>query len=399
MGLDSTTVAAVLLDAKGDQLGSKDGNVEAVPTPGEYLRQQLEDRGWVQEEFAEILGRDRKTVSELVRGARGITAAMARDLEAATGTPAKRWLELEAAHQLSQVDGSPDVAHRAQLYEKAPVREMVKRGWIEETDDSNELEQRLLRFFGMASLDDDPRFAAHRARKSTSYGEDMTPAQWAWLFRAKQLAEATRANNYTPRRFEEALGTLRQLLLSPTELRRVPGILAEGGVRLVIVQHLSGTKIDGACFWLNKKSPVVALSLRYDRIDYFWYTLLHELGHVSAEDGRGGEPLPLDVGFSDEPRDAIEASEKAADAFASAFLVDPAEIEDFILRVAPLYSPRRILGFSKRIKVHPGIVVGQLQHLNELSYKQYRSLLTKVRDTVINSALTDGWGFSPVLVP
>ena len=153
------------------------------------------------------------------------------------------------------------------------------------------------------------------------------PAQWAWLFRARQLAEAVRAVNYTQSRLDVALEQLQRLLLSPTTVSSIPAILAEAGVRLVIVEALVGTKIDGACFWLNKKSPVVALSMRYDRIDYFWHTLMHELGHVHAGHGRGGEPCPIDMGFSDPDAEKGNkpASEIVADEFASSFLVDSEE--------------------------------------------------------------------------
>lgn len=374
--------------------------VDKVIRPGDRVRELLEERGWTQADLATILGGDPKAPNEIIRGRRSITPKTAQGLAAAFGTTtAKYWLDLEAAYQLTQIDHNGEgIAKKARIFEKAPIREMVKRGWIAETSDPEELERRILSFFDVGHLDEEPRFARHSARKSTSYG-DVTPAQWAWLFRARQLAEAVQATNFTEARLQAALEEIRQLLLSPSEIYRIPAILANCGVRLIIVEALPGTRIDGACFWLNARSPVVALSMRFDRIDYFWHTLMHELGHVSAGDGRGDDLCPLDIGFGDDeeqPPDKPE-SERAADSFASSFLVDREELRDFIVRVSPLYSPSRIMGFSKRIKVHPGIVIGQLQFLGELSYRQYRTLLTKAREVVTKSALTDGWGFAPVL--
>jgi HTH-type transcriptional regulator/antitoxin HigA len=67
-------------------------------------------------------------------------------------------------------------------------------------------------------------------------------------------------------------------------------------------------------------------------------------------------------------------------------------MEDLITRISPLYTKPRITGFATRLGVHPGIVVGQLQHKREIDWSQYREFLAKVRDTMTQAALTDGWG-------
>lgn len=76
--------------------------------------------------------------------------------------------------------------------------------------------------------------------------------------------------------------------MSSDSVRQVPGVLANAGVRFLIVEILPTTRIDGVCLWLDASSPVVALSLRYDRIDAFWHTLLHECAHVKYKDGLTG---------------------------------------------------------------------------------------------------------------
>ena len=72
--------------------------------------------------------------------------------------------------------------------------------------------------------------------------------------------------------------------------------------------------------------------------------------------------------------------------------VPRAELENFIARVRPLYSKLKIRGFAAVAKVHPGIVVGQLQHRGQISYAHNREMLAKVRDILTNTTLTDGWG-------
>ena len=91
---------------------------------------------------------------------------------------------------------------------------------------------------------------------------------------------------YSPKAVSTALPKLKALLGAREQARKVPRILAESGIRYVIVESLATAKIDGACFWLNNSSPVIAMTLRYDRIDNFWFVLRHELEHVLRQDGR-----------------------------------------------------------------------------------------------------------------
>ncbi len=380
-------------------MGEAESTGRVVP-PGEYLRQELERRGWTQAEFATILGRHPKAVNEIVVGKRSITPRTAQELSLALGTSAKYWLNLENEYQLSQLDPENEsIAKRAELFDAAPVVEMTRRGWIEPTKDADELERRLLGFFGIGSLEEQPTLWPHSARKSTPYRE-VTWAQWAWLYRARQLARALQAEAFTDAHLERGLSQLRLCLHHVQEVRKVPEILASAGVRFVIVEPLSGIKVDGACFWLDKRSPVVAVSLRYDRVDWFWHTLMHEIGHVKARDGLTGEIQTVDVDLVGETPVYTEdrpASEKAADDFAAAFLVDQEQLKDFIVRVGPLYSQKRILGFANRLHVHPGVVVGQLQHLGEISFAHSRAMLERIRSILTGTALTDGWGSTPVI--
>ena len=94
---------------------------EAFP-PGEYIRDELEARGWTQSDLAEILGRSRPKINELIKGKRAITLRTARELAAAFGTSAEVWLNLETQWQLWRShtrDQSAEnmVAHRARLRE------------------------------------------------------------------------------------------------------------------------------------------------------------------------------------------------------------------------------------------------------------------------------------------
>jgi HTH-type transcriptional regulator/antitoxin HigA len=356
--------------------------------PGDFLREELEERGWSQADLAEILGRPSAAVNEVIRGRRRITPDTATGLAAALGTSPEFWMNLEAAYQLWQVRSidADSVSQRAQLYAKVPVRDMVRRGWIEPSKNIKVLEGRVLDFLGVSSITEEPMVFQHAARKSSSYAA-ITPAQTAWLLRARQLAQTVQAGRYSTQSSDRALVRLRELLHAPQEVRHVSRILSEAGVRLVIVEPLSGGKIDGATFWLDKSAPVIALTMRYDRLDYYWFTLLHELSHVRS----GEEVLDSEISMTRAGTDKPEG-ERRADEFASRFLIEPQQMDNFIARVRPLYSTRRIEGFARTILVHPAIVVGQLQFREEVGWSSFRKLLVPVRDMATASTIADGWG-------
>jgi HTH-type transcriptional regulator/antitoxin HigA len=366
---------------------------EAFP-PGDFIKEELEARGWTQGDLARIMGRQDSVVSAIINGKRAISTQIADELGSSFGTSAELWMNLETSYRLFIKSQSDDaVSRRARLFAKAPIKDMIRRNWIQPSDNLGVLEREVLRFFEINSLDEDPKAVTHAAKKSTSYLE-VTPAQQAWLFRARKLAKAVQARKFSRELFSDALETLRRLLANPEDVRHVARLLAEGGVRFLIVESLPHAKIDGACFWLNDFSPVIAMTMRYDRLDNFWYILTHECGHISNGDGIDGADI-LDinlVGDETVPFDQKPEIEKQADTFATNFLVEPSKLEDFIARVRPMFSKQRITGFALRIGVHPAIVLGQLQFRHEVDWSHSREMLVKVRDKVIGATLTDGFG-------
>jgi HTH-type transcriptional regulator/antitoxin HigA len=367
---------------------TEQGIPEAAP-PGYYLRQELEARGWTQAYLAEILGVGFKTINEIITGKRGITAKTAQGLESALGKPATYWMNLQSDYRLHHTGARnrDAVSRRARLYNRVPIKEMIRRGWIEPSEDIGELEQRVLRFLSISSLDAPPSFTAV-ARRSASL-PTVTPELEAWLARARQISRAAPIGQFSRSGLDQALNQLRLLLQAPPEMRNIPRILADAGIRYVVVQPISRTKIDGACFWLDKSSPVIAMSLRFDRIDNIWYTLMHEVAHVVR-----GDVLSVDSEMDVPAYENRQEQEQLADAFAQEYLIPQSKLDNFIARVHPLYSVQHVRGFAATMHVHPGIVVGQLQHRGEMAWSNLKAMLVPVRSLLTQTALTDGWGAS-----
>jgi HTH-type transcriptional regulator/antitoxin HigA len=230
-------------------------------------------------------------------------------------------------------------------------------------------------------------FAAKMARK-----EDATPLQLAWLYRVYNIATRFPAGKYSEDKLQDSLVSLRNLMHERLEIRHIPTILNAAGIRFLIVEPFPGSSIDGVCFWLDSKSPVVALSLRRDYIDNFWFTLIHELKHV--EHRHGLDKIFLDTDIIQKIRNETIPEEIQVNGETAEFLIPKRELDDFVIRIRPFFSTAKIMGFAMRLGIHPGIVVGQLQHNSIIGWKQHRRFLEKIRSIITEIAVCDGWGNS-----
>ena len=128
------------------------------------------------------------------------------------------------------------------------------------------------------------------------------------------------------------------------------------------------------------------MSLRTDNIGSFWFTLMHECMHVKYRDS-----FSLDSEI-EKQQTSLPEFEERANKEAADFLIPQSELDSFIKRVAPYFSEPRINNLATSLQIHPGIIVGQLQHREEIGYNAHHKLLVKVRDLATETAFTDGWG-------
>jgi len=346
-------------------------------SPGEILEEELLVRSWSQRDMAAVLGRPVQVVNEIVAGKKTITPETALALSEALGTSADYWLGLESRYRLDllQSNKTPKesmVQRRAKLFSKVPVNEIIKRGWIKaDLKDLDQTERAVCNFLGIPSIDDEPEapFSARKTRRD----EPHTPAQVAWARRVRNVAGSVVSAKYSKTGLANLIKELRAFSRSERETVQLAPALAAVGVRLVIVEHLSGTRIDGCALWLGDV-PVVALSLRYDRVDWFWFTLMHELAHVLEREGS----LDTQLVGNDALRNVSE-SEERADTRAAEWLIPQDKLQEFADSIRPYFSRTAIQGFADRINVHAGVVVGQLQKRGEIPYSHHRNLLTRVR--------------------
>ncbi|PHR71499.1 MAG: hypothetical protein COA66_09195 [Arcobacter sp.] len=149
------------------------------------------------------------------------------------------------------------------------------------------------------------------------------------------------------------------------------------GIILVIVSNIEGMKTDGATFLLENQIPVIGMSLRINRYDYFWFTLMHELSHVYLHLFDRKLPIIDNNLFGDETHSQetdeieIEANTLARDSLIPRRIWAKCKARKY------QKDEDGLLEFSNKYKVHKSIVAGFIRY-EQMNYKIYNKFITKI---------------------
>ncbi|MBY8970322.1 ImmA/IrrE family metallo-endopeptidase [Pseudomonas sp. P867] len=234
-----------------------------------------------------------------------------------------------------------------------PAQEMVKRGWITVQQGSSTVDQ-VRDYFLCGGGQYTP--ALHR-KKFHGENKPNEYALLAWQARALELAREEVLSGAVSE-YEHTDSWIKELSIL-TQIEGAPLIakkfLAARGIVLVIEKHLPGTYLDGAAMVLETGHPVVALTLRYDRLDNFWFVLFHELAHISLHIF---DSLQMDY-FDEEGEGEGDLVEREADEFALEALISSESWDSCISRFS--MTPEAVLLDAERIGVHPSILAGRIR--------------------------------------
>ena len=131
---------------------------------------------------------------------------------------------------------------------------------------------------------------------------------------------------------------------------------------LEYVNHLPRTHLDGAALRLRDGRPVIGMTLRYDRIDNFWFTLLHELSHVALHMGvcSDGTGFVDDHSLRGIEPGGHNTTEQAADQSAQDALIPPEIWDGGDILENP--GPMAVLQMAWEAQVHPAIIAGRVRY-------------------------------------
>ncbi len=334
----------------------------AVP-PGEYLAEVLEEKGIYQADLARRMGRPIPAINEIIKGDKSITSETALQLEQVLGVPAHIWTGLEAQYQLvkARANEQAQLEKDIPLLAKIPFGELANLGFVKKTRIAFEKIKELQRFFGVSALANMPQVKAFAPAFRCSGKHKASPyALAAWLRCGEIKAREIETKPFSKEKLEAVLAEAKKMTSQSPEiyLPNLKGMLAEAGVALVIMPHLPKTYAHGATFWLGSDKAVVLMSIRGSWADMFWFSLFHELAHVLKHDKR---LTFIDDGVSNPD---VQKQEDEANAFAGEQLITGKAYDAFLQ--AEQFGSNAIRTFAQEMGVHPGIIVGRLQHDNKL---------------------------------
>lgn len=336
-----------------------------LPSPVDAIRFRMQQEGLKAKDLIPYIGSASK-VSEVLSGKRPLSLAMIRKLVSGLGIPAEVLLQEQGAELPSDA-----VLEQGRHF---PVAEMVKRGWFvgfsgTVAEAKNGLEDLLNSFVG--ALGSKALMPALNRQHVRDGSQQDQYALMAWRIRVANLAlcqslPAYRPGTVTPDFLQEVVH-LSYLERGPLLAKE---FLNKNGIHLICEPHLPKTHLDGAAFRLPEGSPVVALTLRYDRLDNFWFTLCHELAHVALHLDQG----EVETFFDDVSQVGMDEDdyEKEADILASESLIPKALWES--AQLTKRSSSLSVVEFAERIRISPAIPAGRIR-LETKTYMRFNSLL------------------------
>ena len=327
--------------------------------PGDVLGYELELRGMSQQELAKRTGLSAKHVVAVMKSKSAITPETAIKLERALGMPADYWLKLESQYQetLARLSEEEQLNNDLDWLTHIPTAAMIKMGWLEKHKNKKEQLVEVLRFFGIASVDqwDDMWPNLNVAYRQHSTHEVFPEAVSAWLRRGEIKAANIQCQPYDKAAFRDSLDKVRGLTSESPDVfvAAMQDICAQAGVAVVFVPALPKTGVSGATRWVNSNKAIIQLSLRYKTNDHLWFTFYHEAGHILLH---GKKELFLEGENGLDPE-----KEEEANRFAENELIQRKLLKQF-MQTTTRYTKASIIKFAEQVGIAPGVVVGQLQN-------------------------------------
>jgi len=345
--LDVLTDLVELYEAKHVPMG--------YPSPLGAIRFRMEQSGLSPRDLVSFMG-SRAKVSEVLSGKRPLTMQMARALHANLGVPADVLLQQPGGELHSALEGTD--------WRRFPLAEMAKRGWIEKrrnfASHAEEIMRDLIRRAGGEYVL--PAFFRKNDQARVSAKTDPYSLKaWCWEVLARANAHRLLVG-FKPDTVD--LSFLRKVAMlswSQDGPRLAQEFLANHGIHLVCLERLPRTHLDGAALQLADGTPVIGLTLRYDRLDNFWFCLLHELAHI----GRHMSATSNEAFVDDLSLRAVQGArrvprETEADDWAEHGLI-PEDIWN-TSKVKDNPTPLAVMELAQRLGIHPAIIAGRIRY-------------------------------------
>jgi len=338
------------------------------PDPVDAIRFRMEQSGLKQQDLTPYMG-SRSKVSEVLNRKRPLTLSMIRGLHHGLDIPAEVLLREPEAKLPTPIPGIQ--------WERFPISEMVKRGWLPNVKDIKERAEEYIRdFMEKAGFNNLPQLQLRQGIQGRLNDKTDIYAVFAWCLRLAVLAN----ENPIEISFNKKIlikSTFRDIARL-SYFRNGPLLAREylnkQGIHFFIVPHLPKTYLDGGAMLLPNGKAIIGLTLRYDREDNFWFCLLHELAHLAHHISPERQLIvdEMELGKQkDKGQDSLEAE---ADQIASDALIPRKYQTGLSSEKSP--SRKQVLTIANKLKISPAIIAGRIR-FNNNNYQIMKDLVGK----------------------
>ncbi|SFC59739.1 HigA family addiction module antitoxin [Flavobacterium phragmitis] len=351
---------------------------EQILHPGVFLSNMLDKKGLSQRELASRLDIAHSLLSNILNGNRPINMKLAMSLEAIDFDKANFWLTKQMEYELNLAKNDKEIIKKQEIIKTwNQIENLIPISYFKKFNilktDFEENINLIFKMYGASDLNtlenNINSYSFNNYRKSSKFKENKNNVI-AWSHLAEFKAKLERVNEFDPTKENELVEELRKCFYKNNDtISKTKSILKKYGIKFLTLDRPSQTPVDGKSF-ISGDNPAIALSLKYSRLDNFAYNVMHELGHVYRH--LTNEKYKNVNFFTNAPN--IEKEEFEADEFARNNLIDQDDWYEFIL-THDEFDDDSILKFSKKVKVHPGIIRGRVCFENPEYYRK-RTIIT-----------------------
>ena len=335
--------------------------------PGATIKEQIMDRGMSQKEFAVRMGLSEKHISRLINGEVQLTMDVARRLETVLGLPTQFWCNLESIYRekIAKVNEENAMDEDVEFVKKFPYKEMAKNDWVVDTSKGTERVVALRKFFEVVELSylKQDLIPAEIACRKPFETEKSYYALVAWAQKAKLEGRKIETQPIDIKELIKIMPEIRKMtnMLPKDFCPELQSLLADCGIAIVFLPHVGGSFLHGATFYDGNRI-ILGLTVRGKDADKFWFSLFHELGHIT-------------LGHIGNVEGTSQEDEDAADEYSENILIPKIDFMAFVN--SNNINEAAIIEFAKKEEIDAGIVLGRLQKYGYVNYNRYENLKRK----------------------
>lgn len=330
--------------------------------PGALIKDELEIRDDInQRELAILLGVKPSFLNEIIKGKRPITADIAVLLEKILGISAGYWMKFQSQYEIDLAKIKEKNINKIKLIEiwniisqYVPVKYFRKKGYLTENISSNI--SIIQEIYSVESIDglvnkfSEKKFAFFKKSDKLQIDEKNIIG---WTSLVEYEADKKETNTFNFENLPQLNRELQEIFFNNKNLlNSIDRKLSQYGIKFLLVDKLDKTPIDGYSFW-SKNNPVIALTLRHNRIDNLAFTILHELGHIALHLKDNKE-----ISFFDLNKIEENDIENEANLYAQESLIPSKCWNDLLENYLPL-SDKGIYEFANKYRINSAIVLGR----------------------------------------